>query len=275
VTPEPTVALSVDWDRLTPTGADAPDGLCDHVATARGSVGALGPHMEQPSRIDGFALCASPFAAPAVLALFGLVFDSGSSNSGGIFSVLLWQAVLAFEYLPFYLGVSLPTAWLLWRLCPSFCSKQNSTTLPLLVAGTVFAFSANARALGCRAVGPLEPEAFSFIVGAVFNAIAFVSLSHRAPIIVRRRMMGIKASTTVSVRILGLIALLKGVTTCISTLSMFSRSEAFSKITGVGWWLVMRSTVVTSLVPIIVAIICLAYSKPLVELLTKGIDENS
>ena len=87
--------------------------------------------------------------------------------------------------------------------------------------------------------------------------------------------MGIKASTTVSVRILGLIALLKGVTTCISTLSMFSRSEALSKITGAGWWLVMRSTVVTSLVPIIVAIICLAYSKPLAELLTKGVDENS
>ena len=87
--------------------------------------------------------------------------------------------------------------------------------------------------------------------------------------------MGIKASTTVSVRFLGLIALLKGVTTCISTLSMFSRSEAFSKITGSGWWLVMRSTVVTSLVLIVAGIICLTYSKRLAELLTKGVDENS
>lgn len=87
--------------------------------------------------------------------------------------------------------------------------------------------------------------------------------------------MGIKASTTVSVRIVGLIALLKGVTPCISALSMFSRSEAFPKITGAGWWLVVRSTVLTSLVPIVAGIICLTYSKPIAELLTKGVDENS
>jgi uncharacterized membrane protein len=88
-------------------------------------------------------------------------------------------------------------------------------------------------------------------------------------------MMGIKASTTVAVRILGLIALFKGVTTCISALSMFSRSEAFSKIAGAGWWIVMRSTVVTSLVPIVAGIICLTYSKRIAELLTNGIDGNS
>jgi hypothetical protein len=135
--------------------------------------------MEQPTKIEGFALCASPFSAPVVLALFGLAFSWGSS-SAGFFSILFWQIVLAFEYSLLYLGVSLPIAWLLWRFFPSFCSSQRSIHAPLLVAVAVFAVSANARAFGILSVGPLEPETFSFILGVTLNAIAFVWLSRRA-----------------------------------------------------------------------------------------------
>ena len=88
--------------------------------------------MEQPTKIEGFALCASPFAAPVVLALFGLAFSWGSSNAG-FFSILFWQILLAFEYSLLYLGVSLPIAWLLWRFFPSFCSNQRSIHAQLLL----------------------------------------------------------------------------------------------------------------------------------------------
>lgn len=135
--------------------------------------------MERPTEIDGFALCASPFAAPAILMLFGLASAFGSSKAS-LFALLFWQVALAFEYAPLYLAISLPLAWVLWRFFPALCFSQRPIVTPLLIAGVVFALSANARAFDIRMVGPFEPESFSFVVGVALNAFTFVWLHRRA-----------------------------------------------------------------------------------------------
>jgi hypothetical protein len=136
--------------------------------------------MEKPAGIDAFALCASPFAAPSVLALFGLMGSIGQSK-GTLFSILFWQVLLAVQWAPIYLAVSLPLGWLLWRVLPTICSSKQSFLLPLLVAVCAFSLVANLRFLGVTAVGPLEPEIFTFLVGVILNAIAFIWLHRRVP----------------------------------------------------------------------------------------------
>ena len=134
--------------------------------------------MATPTKIDATAFCVSPCAAPAVLALLGLAFG-WTSATAGYFSILFWQVLLAIEYAPLYFAASMPISWLLWRLLPSLCTSQRPIFALLLVAATVFAISANVRALGVLAIGPLEPETFSFIVGVVLNAITFIWISRR------------------------------------------------------------------------------------------------
>lgn len=136
--------------------------------------------MKQSPGIDTFALCASPFAAPFVLALFGLVGSIGQSK-GTLSSLLFWQLLLAVEWAPIYLAVSLPIGWLLWRLLPALCSSKKSFLLPLLVAVCTFSVVANARFLGISSVGPLEPEVFTFLVGVLLNAVTFIWLYCRVP----------------------------------------------------------------------------------------------
>lgn len=136
--------------------------------------------MEQPAGIDTFALFASPFAAPAALALFGLISSIGHSRET-LFSLLFWQVLLAIEWAPFYLAVSLPLGWLLWRLLPAVCSSKQSFLPPLLVAVCVFSLVANARFFSITTVWPLEPEIFTFLVGVLLNVAAFIWLHRRAP----------------------------------------------------------------------------------------------
>ena len=128
--------------------------------------------MRKSAEIDAFALCSSPFLAPAVLACFGLI--SAWSTKENFVSVLFWQIILVFEYAGAYLAISLPIAWLLWRFFPAFCIKQPPNIVPLLIVFAVFLVSANARFLGVTSVGPFEPEIFSFIIGVIMNAVAFV-----------------------------------------------------------------------------------------------------
>ncbi len=87
--------------------------------------------------------------------------------------------VLAVESTPVYLAVSLPLGWLLWRVLPAFCSSKRSFLPPLLVAVGVFALVANTPFLGIMAVGPLVPEVFTFLVGVLLNAAAFIWLHRR------------------------------------------------------------------------------------------------
>ena len=134
--------------------------------------------MRKSAEIDVFALCSSPFAAPAAIALFGLI--GGWSSKVSFLSILFWQTILAFEYTGAYLAVSLPMAWLLWRFFPVFCTKQPPNVVPLLFAIVVFLVSVNFRFFGVTSVGPFEPETFSFIVGVIMNAIVFVWLHRRA-----------------------------------------------------------------------------------------------
>jgi len=134
--------------------------------------------MGKPVEIDAFSLCASPLAAPAILATVGLA-GAWTSSPGGVFSVLFWQAILAFEYAPIYYAISLPLAWAIWRAFPEVATTQKSVTVPLIIATLAFAASSNARAFGIRSVGPLEPETFSIFFGVVLNAIFFVWLARR------------------------------------------------------------------------------------------------
>ncbi|EUJ10740.1 hypothetical protein Meth11DRAFT_1568 [Methylophilaceae bacterium 11] len=134
--------------------------------------------MRKSAEIDAFALCSSALVAPAVLVLFGLI--GAWSSKASFFSVIFWQVILAIECAGAYLAVSLPIAWLLWRLFPAFCTKQPPNVVPLLFAVGIFLISVNARFFGVTSVGPIEPEIFSFMVGVIMNAIAFVWLHRRA-----------------------------------------------------------------------------------------------
>ena len=134
--------------------------------------------MRKSAEIDAFALCSGPFVAPAVLAFFGLI--GAWSTKVSFFSVLFWQVILAFEYAGAYLAVSLPVAWLLWHFFPAFCIKQPPNVVPLLIVFAAFLVSANARFFGVTSAGPFEPEIFSFIIGVIMNAVAFVWLHRRA-----------------------------------------------------------------------------------------------
>lgn len=116
--------------------------------------------------------------APAALAFFGLI--GAWSAKASFVSALFWQVILAFEYTGAYLAISLPIAWLLWRFFPTFCIKQPPNIVPLLIVFVIFLVSANARFLGVTSVGPFEPEIFSFIIGVIMNAVAFVWLQRHA-----------------------------------------------------------------------------------------------
>ena len=135
--------------------------------------------MEKSTQIGAFALCGSPLLAPGTLALFGLVSGAWSSKASFL-SLLFWQVLLALEYAGIYLAVSLPIAWLLWRVFPGFCTKQPPNVVPLLITLVIFVISANARFFCVISVGQFEPEIFSFLIGMILNGTAFVWLHRRA-----------------------------------------------------------------------------------------------
>jgi len=88
--------------------------------------------------------------------------------------------------------------------------------------------------------------------------------------------MKIKAFTTVAIRILGLMALLRGAMSSVSVVMLYSGAlTGGSSPSGRAMATQSAAVAISAVVPIIVAIVCLAYSKPLAELLTRGVDENS
>ena len=87
--------------------------------------------------------------------------------------------------------------------------------------------------------------------------------------------MQIRAFTTVAVRILGLVALLKGGMACVNVIMLLcSLLLATARPSGRVVAVQCLGVALNSLVPLIAGIVCLACSKPLAELLIKGLGES-
>ncbi|PTU30592.1 hypothetical protein [Stenotrophobium rhamnosiphilum] len=135
--------------------------------------------MKISDEIDTLALYASPLAAPAVLAVFGLA-GTWSSSEAGVFSAIFWQVALACAYTPIYYAISLLLVLIIWRVFPKVRVFRKSVTGPLIATACVFAISVNSYALGFRNIGPFDSEAFRIFVGVVLNIIFFVWLMRRS-----------------------------------------------------------------------------------------------
>jgi hypothetical protein len=87
--------------------------------------------------------------------------------------------------------------------------------------------------------------------------------------------MKIRAVTTVAVRIFGLIALFKGAMASTNVVMLFSSLLlAASRPSGRVMALQCLGLSLGCIVPAIAGLVCIAYSKPIAELLVKGVDET-
>ena len=98
--------------------------------------------MPKRLRIDPYALCASPFAAPVVLAAAGLLIGYSKSQAG-FWSLLFWQGLYAFEFAPIFLVVTMPVSWLLSRFGFLPRVRTRSLAISIVLAVVTVAIASN------------------------------------------------------------------------------------------------------------------------------------
>ena len=131
--------------------------------------------MGQPLRIDPYALCASPFAAPAVIAAVGNLLNYSNSKAGFL-SILFWQCLYAFELAPFFLVVTIPVCWLLARFVTLPKVRTRSLAIRIALAGVSVAVASNIPFFAHQ-INPDMAIFILFLVGAGFNVLTFIWLS--------------------------------------------------------------------------------------------------
>lgn len=125
--------------------------------------------------IDNYALCASAFVAPGIIALVGLfgTWFQSSEPMPSFLNLLFWQIMLAASYAPMLLVLSLPASWLVARFVfPrqfGVGAIRGTFGLGILAFSLVLQAPNNWRSTA--------GEVFIVLCGVLLNTLAFVWLS--------------------------------------------------------------------------------------------------
>ena len=127
-------------------------------------------------RIDAFALCSSAFAAPLLIALFGLLgLKEGKAIS--LTNLLFWQFLLAATLAPMFVVITWPLCWLVVRISYFAELAKSYVYVALSIFSAVFIAACNVPSISLQATFP--GAAISWAFGVLVNVSVFLLLNRK------------------------------------------------------------------------------------------------